>query len=117
MRNRTVAYFLHYPGAGSRAAVERSKVRSRISTVTGSDFSSGLGEHRCVFPNSASHGGSAAGVCISRIVTPRDRSPFNAGKMGAGRTKAREILHARHDFPHCCRKIQLLIANPSACAG
>jgi hypothetical protein len=32
------AYFLHYPGAGSRAAVERSKVRSRISTVTGSDF-------------------------------------------------------------------------------
>jgi len=27
--NRTVAYFPHYAGAGSRAAVERSKVRSR----------------------------------------------------------------------------------------
>jgi hypothetical protein len=30
---------------------------------------------------------------------PRDRSPFTAGKMGAGRAKAREIPHARHDFP------------------
>jgi hypothetical protein len=29
VRNRTVAYFLHYPGAGFRAAVEHSKVRSR----------------------------------------------------------------------------------------
>ena len=38
--------------------------------MTGSDFSSGLGEHRCVFPNSASHGDSAPGVCISRIMTP-----------------------------------------------
>jgi hypothetical protein len=38
VRNRTVEYFLHYLGAGSRAAVERSKVRFRISTVTGSDF-------------------------------------------------------------------------------
>jgi hypothetical protein len=41
--------------------------------------------------------------------------------MGAGRTKAREILLARHDFPHCCCGIQLLIqllmANPSSCAG
>jgi hypothetical protein len=68
--------------------------------VTGSDFSSGLGEHRRLFQKSASHGGSATGVCISRIVTPRDRSPFTAGKMGAGRSKAREIPHARHDFPH-----------------
>jgi hypothetical protein len=55
------------------------------------------------------HGGSAADGCISRIMTPRDRSPFTAGKMGAGRTKAREILHARHDFPHYCREIQLLM--------
>jgi DNA invertase Pin-like site-specific DNA recombinase len=37
--------------------------------------------------------------------------------MGAGRTKAREIPHARHDFPHYCWKIQLLMANPSTCAG
>jgi hypothetical protein len=37
--------------------------------------------------------------------------------MGAGRTKAREIPHARHDFPHYCRGIQLLMANPSTCAG
>jgi hypothetical protein len=50
-------------------------------------------------------------------VTPRDRSPFTAGKMGAGRTKAREILHARHDFPHYCRGIQLLMANPSSRTG
>jgi hypothetical protein len=48
---------------------------------------------------------------------PRDRSPFNAGKIGAGRTKAQEILHARHDFPHYCCNIQLLMANPSTCAG
>jgi len=50
-------------------------------------------------------------------VTPRDRSPFTAGKMGASRTKAREIPHARHDFPHYRRGIQLLMANPSSCAG
>src|SRR3954452_22847325 len=50
-------------------------------------------------------------------MTPRDRSPFNAGKMGAGRAKAREIPHARHDFPHYRRGIQLLMANPSSCAG
>jgi hypothetical protein len=37
--------------------------------------------------------------------------------MGASRTKAREIPHARHDFPHYCRGIQLLMANPSSCAG
>jgi hypothetical protein len=66
--------------------------------------------------NSASHS-SAIGVCISRIVILRDRSPFTAGKMGAGQTKAREILHARHDFPHYRREIQLLMANPSSCAG
>ena len=76
-----------------------------------------FGGHRRLFPNSASYGGSATGVCISRIVTPRDRSPFNAGKMGASRTKAREIPHARHDFPHYRRGIQLLMANPSSCAG
>jgi hypothetical protein len=37
--------------------------------------------------------------------------------MDADRAKAREILHARHDFPHCCCKIQLLMADPSTCAG
>jgi hypothetical protein len=62
-------------------------------------------------------GGSPPHACISRIMTPRDRSPFTAGKMGAGRTKTREIPHARHDFPHYCWKIQLLMANPSTCAG
>jgi hypothetical protein len=85
--------------------------------VTGSDFSSGLGEHRRLFQKSASHGGSAAGACISRIMTPRDRSPFTAGKMGAGRTKAREIPHARRDFPQCRCRIQLMMANLSSCAG
>jgi hypothetical protein len=59
-----------------------------------------LGEHRRLFQKSASHGGSATGVCISRIVAPCDQSPFNAGKMSAGRTKAWEISLARHDFPH-----------------
>jgi hypothetical protein len=29
--------------------------------------------------------------------------------MGAGRTKAREIPHARHDFPQSIGKIQLLM--------
>jgi hypothetical protein len=37
--------------------------------------------------------------------------------MGAGRAKAREIPHGRHDFPQCRRGIQPLMANPSSCAG
>ena len=76
-----------------------------------------FGGHRRLFPNSASYGGSATGVCISRIVTPRDRSLFIAGKMDADRANAREIPYARHDFPQCRRGIQLLMANPSSCAG
>src|SRR3954471_17335389 len=40
----------------------------------------------------------------------------NAGKMGASQVESREIPLARHDFPHYCRGIQLLMANPSSCA-
>jgi hypothetical protein len=100
VRNRTVAYFPHYRGAVFRAAAERSKARSRNKHGDWKRLPSGMMRaRRRVSQNLASHGGSAAGVCISRIVTPRDRSPFTAGKMGAGRTRAREISHARHDFP------------------
>ena len=38
--------------------------------MTGSDFSSGLSEHRRLFRKSSSYGGYADGVCISRIVPP-----------------------------------------------
>jgi hypothetical protein len=32
--------------------------------------------------------------------------------MGAGRTKTREIRHARHDFPQSIAEIHLLVAKP-----
>ena len=121
VRNRTVAYFLHYPdpdpGAGSSSGSGTLKGQVQNQHGDWKRLLVRFGGHRRLFPNSASHGGSATGVCISRIVTPRDRSPFIAGKMDVSRTKAREILHARHDFPQCRRRIQLLMANPSACAG
>jgi hypothetical protein len=84
----------------------------------GSDFSSGL----MWAPQAVPELGKSRRLRRQRLYFPHceplcDRSPFNAGKMGAGRTKAREIPHARHDFPHYCRGIQLLMANPSTCAG
>ena len=66
MRNRTVAYFLHYPGTGSRTAVERSKVRFRNQHGDWKRLLVRLGGHRRLFANSASQGGCATGVCISR---------------------------------------------------
>jgi hypothetical protein len=99
MRDRTVACFPQYRGASFQAAAKRSEVRSRHGDWKWLP-SGTMRARRRLSRNLPSHGGSATGVCISRSVTPRDRSPFNAGKMGAGRAKAREIRHAHHDFPH-----------------
>jgi hypothetical protein len=103
--------------SGSSGSAVRQRRKCRMSLRYPCTVAGARSARRRVSRNSASHGGSAADACISRIVTPRDRSPFIAGKMDADRAKAREILHVRHDFPQCRCKNQLLMANPSTCAG
>jgi hypothetical protein len=49
------------------------------------------------------------------IATERPSAPVRP--YAPGMRKNREIPHARHDFPHYCRGIQFLMANPSSCAG
>lgn len=118
VRNRTVGLFpaLSWCRFLSSGGAFKSQVQEP-NTVTESDFPLGLmwapeavpelsrprrlREWRMYFPH----------------CNPRNRRLSNAAKMGAGLTKAREILHARHNFPHSCGKTQLLMANRSTCAA